>query len=121
MCKFCQKESSLQRSTIRFLNQNETKAVDFFCRCNLPVLTYFTAFASYNSRDLTNDPFIRKCLSVAGASSVKLKKSLPPKIIDVFLEGRIEEVLGNKENQINVMVIFIGNKAACVPVSMCST
>ncbi|XP_064891782.1 serine/threonine kinase-like domain-containing protein STKLD1 isoform X15 [Columba livia] len=45
------------------------------------------------AKDLTDDPFIRECLTVAGASSVKLKKSLPPKIIDVFLEGRIEEVL----------------------------
>ncbi|XP_071673495.1 serine/threonine kinase-like domain-containing protein STKLD1 isoform X2 [Patagioenas fasciata] len=45
------------------------------------------------AKDLTDDPFIRECLTVAGASSVKLKKSLPPKIIDVFLEARIEEVL----------------------------
>ncbi|OPJ67708.1 serine/threonine kinase-like domain-containing protein STKLD1 isoform A [Patagioenas fasciata monilis] len=45
------------------------------------------------AKDLTDDPFIRECLTVAGASSVKLKKSLLPKIIDVFLEARIEEVL----------------------------
>ncbi|KAM9595373.1 serine/threonine kinase-like domain-containing protein STKLD1 isoform 4-T4 [Morphnus guianensis] len=45
------------------------------------------------AKDLTDVPFIRECLTVAGASSVKLKKSLPPKIIDVLLEGGIESVL----------------------------
>ncbi|XP_074911821.1 serine/threonine kinase-like domain-containing protein STKLD1 isoform X9 [Buteo buteo] len=38
-------------------------------------------------------PTAKECLTVAGASSVKLKKSLPPKIIDVLLEGGIESVL----------------------------
>lgn len=74
-----------------------------------------------NSRDLTDVAFIRECLTVAGASSVKLKKSLPPKIIDVLLEGGIESVLGNKESKISVMVIFSGNKSMCSPVSMHST
>ncbi|XP_028940596.1 serine/threonine kinase-like domain-containing protein STKLD1 [Antrostomus carolinensis] len=45
------------------------------------------------TKDLTDVPFIRECLTLAGASSVKLKKSLPPKIIDVLLEGGIESVL----------------------------
>ncbi|XP_065504457.1 serine/threonine kinase-like domain-containing protein STKLD1 [Caloenas nicobarica] len=45
------------------------------------------------AKDLTDDPFIRECLTGAGASSVKLRKSLPPKIIDVLLEGRIEKAL----------------------------
>lgn len=35
---------------------------------------------------------------VAGASSVKLKKSLPPRIMDMLLEGGIESVLGNLQN-----------------------
>ncbi|XP_069626952.1 serine/threonine kinase-like domain-containing protein STKLD1 isoform X2 [Haliaeetus albicilla] len=45
------------------------------------------------AKDLADVPFIRECLTVAGASSVKLKKSLPPKIIDVLLEGGITSVL----------------------------
>ncbi|XP_075026763.1 serine/threonine kinase-like domain-containing protein STKLD1 [Calonectris borealis] len=45
------------------------------------------------AKDLTDVPFIRECLSVAGVSLVNLKKSLPPKIIDVLLEGGIESVL----------------------------
>ncbi|XP_059684815.1 serine/threonine kinase-like domain-containing protein STKLD1 [Gavia stellata] len=45
------------------------------------------------AKDLTDVPFIRECLTVGDASSVKVKKSLPPKIIDVLLEGGIESVL----------------------------
>ncbi|XP_009864332.1 PREDICTED: serine/threonine kinase-like domain-containing protein STKLD1, partial [Apaloderma vittatum] len=45
------------------------------------------------TKDLTDVPFIMECLTVAGASSVKLKKSLPSKIIDVLLQGGIESVL----------------------------
>ncbi|XP_075295757.1 serine/threonine kinase-like domain-containing protein STKLD1 isoform X3 [Opisthocomus hoazin] len=45
------------------------------------------------AKDLTDVPFIRECLTVAGASAVKLRKSLPPKIVDVLLEGGIESVL----------------------------
>ncbi|XP_030363165.1 serine/threonine kinase-like domain-containing protein STKLD1 isoform X5 [Strigops habroptila] len=45
------------------------------------------------AEDLTDVPFIRDYLIVAGAPSVKLKTSLPPKIIDVLLEGGIENVL----------------------------
>ncbi|KAM6047158.1 serine/threonine kinase-like domain-containing protein STKLD1 isoform 2-T2 [Theristicus caerulescens] len=45
------------------------------------------------AKDLTDVPFIRECLTVAGISLVNLKKSLPPKIIDVLLEGGIESVL----------------------------
>ncbi|KAM6238124.1 serine/threonine kinase-like domain-containing protein STKLD1 isoform 3-T3 [Spheniscus humboldti] len=45
------------------------------------------------AKDLTDVPFIRECLTVAGASLVNLKKSLPPKIMDVLLEGGIESVL----------------------------
>ncbi|XP_056208201.1 serine/threonine kinase-like domain-containing protein STKLD1 isoform X4 [Falco biarmicus] len=45
------------------------------------------------AKDLTDVPFIRECLTAAGASSVKLEKSLPPKVIDVLLEGGIESVL----------------------------
>ncbi|XP_010292411.1 PREDICTED: serine/threonine kinase-like domain-containing protein STKLD1 [Phaethon lepturus] len=45
------------------------------------------------AKDLTDVPFIRECLTVAGVSLVNLKKSLPPKIIDVLLEGGIENVL----------------------------
>ncbi|XP_035753558.1 serine/threonine kinase-like domain-containing protein STKLD1 [Egretta garzetta] len=44
-------------------------------------------------KDLTDVPFIRECLTIDGASLVYLKKSLPPKIIDVLLEGGIENVL----------------------------
>ncbi|XP_074968783.1 serine/threonine kinase-like domain-containing protein STKLD1 isoform X1 [Phalacrocorax aristotelis] len=45
------------------------------------------------AKDLTDVPFIRECLTVAGASLVNVKKSLPSKIIDVLLEGGIESVL----------------------------
>ncbi|XP_065552207.1 serine/threonine kinase-like domain-containing protein STKLD1 isoform X2 [Lathamus discolor] len=45
------------------------------------------------AEDLTDVPFIRDYLIVAGAPSVKLKTSLPPKIVDVLLEGGIENVL----------------------------
>ncbi|XP_010123918.1 PREDICTED: serine/threonine kinase-like domain-containing protein STKLD1, partial [Chlamydotis macqueenii] len=45
------------------------------------------------AKDLTDVPFIRECMTVAGVSSVNLKKSLPPKIIDVLLEGGVESVL----------------------------
>ncbi|KAM6316373.1 serine/threonine kinase-like domain-containing protein STKLD1 [Podargus strigoides] len=45
------------------------------------------------AEDLTDVPFVRECLIVAGASSAKLKKSLSPKIIDLLLEGGIENVL----------------------------
>ncbi|XP_074701959.1 serine/threonine kinase-like domain-containing protein STKLD1 isoform X6 [Strix aluco] len=45
------------------------------------------------AKDLTDVPFIRECLSIAGVSLVNLKKSLPPKITDVLLEGGIESVL----------------------------
>ncbi|XP_027633851.2 serine/threonine kinase-like domain-containing protein STKLD1 isoform X4 [Falco peregrinus] len=45
------------------------------------------------AKDLTDVPFIRECLTAAGVSSVKLEKSLPPKVIDVLLEGGIESVL----------------------------
>ncbi|XP_040461211.1 serine/threonine kinase-like domain-containing protein STKLD1 isoform X4 [Falco naumanni] len=45
------------------------------------------------AKDLTDVPFIRECLTAAGASSVKLEKSLPPKVIDVLLEGGIASVL----------------------------
>ncbi|XP_009567914.2 serine/threonine kinase-like domain-containing protein STKLD1 [Cuculus canorus] len=45
------------------------------------------------AKDLIDVPFIKECLTVARASSVNLKKSLPPKIIDIFLEGGIESVL----------------------------
>ncbi|XP_027665298.2 serine/threonine kinase-like domain-containing protein STKLD1 isoform X2 [Falco rusticolus] len=38
-------------------------------------------------------PTAKECLTAAGASSVKLEKSLPPKVIDVLLEGGIESVL----------------------------
>ncbi|XP_010081764.1 PREDICTED: serine/threonine kinase-like domain-containing protein STKLD1, partial [Pterocles gutturalis] len=44
------------------------------------------------AKDLTDVLFIRKCL-IAGASLVNLKKSLPHKVIDVFLEGRVKSVL----------------------------
>ncbi|XP_062496963.1 serine/threonine kinase-like domain-containing protein STKLD1 isoform X3 [Pezoporus occidentalis] len=45
------------------------------------------------AEDLTDVPFIRDYLTAAGAPSVKLKTSLPPKIVDVLLEGGIENVL----------------------------
>ncbi|CAM9669123.1 unnamed protein product [Bubo scandiacus] len=45
------------------------------------------------AKDLTDVPFIRECLSIAGVSLVNLKKSLPPKITDVLLEGGIGSVL----------------------------
>ncbi|XP_032867889.2 serine/threonine kinase-like domain-containing protein STKLD1 isoform X2 [Tyto alba] len=45
------------------------------------------------AKDLTDIPFIRECLSIADISLVNMKKSLPPKIIDVLLEGGIENVL----------------------------
>ncbi|KAM6243702.1 serine/threonine kinase-like domain-containing protein STKLD1 isoform 2-T2 [Porphyrio hochstetteri] len=44
------------------------------------------------AKDLADVPFIRECLIVVG-TLVKLKKSLPPQIIDVLLEGGIENVL----------------------------
>ncbi|XP_074779489.1 serine/threonine kinase-like domain-containing protein STKLD1 [Athene noctua] len=45
------------------------------------------------AKDLTDTPFIRECLSIAGVSLVNLEKSVPPKITDVLLEGGIESVL----------------------------
>ncbi|XP_026716357.1 serine/threonine kinase-like domain-containing protein STKLD1 isoform X2 [Athene cunicularia] len=45
------------------------------------------------AKDLTDTPFVRECLSIAGVSLVNLEKSVPPKITDVLLEGGIESVL----------------------------
>ncbi|KAM6117502.1 serine/threonine kinase-like domain-containing protein STKLD1 [Phoenicopterus ruber ruber] len=45
------------------------------------------------AKDLTDVPVIRECLIVAGASLVNLKRSLPPRVTDVLLEGGIESVL----------------------------
>ncbi|XP_035197781.1 serine/threonine kinase-like domain-containing protein STKLD1 isoform X3 [Oxyura jamaicensis] len=45
------------------------------------------------AKDLTEVPFVGECLIVAGSSLIKQKKSLSPCIIDVLLEGGIENVL----------------------------
>lgn len=66
-------------------------------------------FVSQNSRDLVTVPFVGKCLTFAGGTSIKLKKSMSPIVTDVLFQGGVESVLGNKENKINVKVIFIGN------------
>ncbi|KAJ7395913.1 hypothetical protein BTVI_149958 [Pitangus sulphuratus] len=46
-----------------------------------------------SAKDLVDVPFIKECLTFAGDTSVILKKSLPPKITDMLLEGGIESVL----------------------------
>ncbi|XP_009894511.2 serine/threonine kinase-like domain-containing protein STKLD1 [Dryobates pubescens] len=45
------------------------------------------------AEELTDVPFIGKCLAAAEASAVKLKKTLPPTVIDVLLEGGIASVV----------------------------
>lgn len=55
---------------------------------------------SQNSRDLVTLPFIGKCLTVAGDTSIKLKMSLSPTIRDLLFQGGVERVLGNTENKI---------------------
>uniref|UniRef100_A0A8B9R4H3 Serine/threonine kinase-like domain-containing protein STKLD1 n=1 Tax=Anas platyrhynchos TaxID=8839 RepID=A0A8B9R4H3_ANAPL len=45
------------------------------------------------AKDLTDVPFVGECLIVAGSFLIKQKKSLSPCIIDVLLEGGIENVL----------------------------
>ncbi|XP_064027487.1 serine/threonine kinase-like domain-containing protein STKLD1 isoform X3 [Pogoniulus pusillus] len=45
------------------------------------------------AEELTDVPFIRKCLTVAEATSVKLKRTLPPAVIDMLLQGGVESVL----------------------------
>ncbi|XP_039938976.1 serine/threonine kinase-like domain-containing protein STKLD1 isoform X2 [Hirundo rustica] len=45
------------------------------------------------ARDLVAVPFVRKCLTSAGDTSIKLKKSLSPIIIDLVFQGGVENVL----------------------------
>lgn len=66
-------------------------------------------FVSQNSRDLVTVPFVGKCLTFAGGTSIKLKKSMSPIVTDVLFQGGVESVLGNKENKTNVKVIFVRN------------
>ncbi|XP_029816339.1 serine/threonine kinase-like domain-containing protein STKLD1 isoform X2 [Manacus vitellinus] len=46
-----------------------------------------------SAEDLVDVPFVRECLTFVGDTSVVLKKSLPPKITDLLLEGGIGSVL----------------------------
>ncbi|XP_064532850.1 serine/threonine kinase-like domain-containing protein STKLD1 isoform X2 [Pseudopipra pipra] len=46
-----------------------------------------------SAKDLVDVPFVRECLTFVGDTSVVLKKSLPPKITDLLLEGGIGSVL----------------------------
>ncbi|XP_054076680.1 serine/threonine kinase-like domain-containing protein STKLD1 [Rissa tridactyla] len=74
------------------------------------------------TEDLTDVPFIRECLTVARASSVKLKKSLSPRIIDTLLEGGIESVLESmqafwdieaaQDKAIQLLASFVRDKSA---------
>ncbi|XP_014798239.1 PREDICTED: serine/threonine kinase-like domain-containing protein STKLD1 [Calidris pugnax] len=74
------------------------------------------------TKELTDVPFIRECLTVAGASSVKLKKSLCPRIIDMLLEGGIEsalefmqafwEVEEAQDKAIQLLASFVRDKSA---------
>ncbi|XP_063266102.1 serine/threonine kinase-like domain-containing protein STKLD1 isoform X3 [Prinia subflava] len=45
------------------------------------------------ARDLVSVPFIRKCLIVAGDTSIKLKKSLSLTVTDLLFQGGVESVL----------------------------
>uniref|UniRef100_A0A8C3XDN4 Serine/threonine kinase-like domain-containing protein STKLD1 n=1 Tax=Cyanoderma ruficeps TaxID=181631 RepID=A0A8C3XDN4_9PASS len=45
------------------------------------------------ARDLVAVPFIRKCLTFAGDTSIKLKKSLSPTITELLFQGGVENVL----------------------------
>ncbi|XP_053817719.1 serine/threonine kinase-like domain-containing protein STKLD1 isoform X3 [Vidua chalybeata] len=45
------------------------------------------------ARDLVTVPFVGKCLTFAGGTSIKLKKSLPPTMTDVLFQGGVESVL----------------------------
>ncbi|XP_005055679.1 PREDICTED: serine/threonine kinase-like domain-containing protein STKLD1 [Ficedula albicollis] len=45
------------------------------------------------ARDLITLPFIGKCLTFAGDTSIKLKKSLSPTITDLLFQGGVENVL----------------------------
>ncbi|KAF4789204.1 serine/threonine kinase like domain containing 1 [Turdus rufiventris] len=45
------------------------------------------------ARDLVTLPFIGKCLTVAGDTSIKLKMSLSPTIRDLLFQGGVESVL----------------------------
>ncbi|XP_027742909.1 serine/threonine kinase-like domain-containing protein STKLD1 isoform X4 [Empidonax traillii] len=55
-----------------------------------------------SAKDLVDVPFIKECLTFAGDTSVILKKSLPPKITDMLLEGGIESVLAFMQASWNV-------------------
>ncbi|XP_051492770.1 serine/threonine kinase-like domain-containing protein STKLD1 isoform X4 [Apus apus] len=43
--------------------------------------------------DLIDDPLIRECLTITGASSINLKKTLSPQIMDLLLEGEYRIIL----------------------------
>ncbi|XP_025950226.1 serine/threonine kinase-like domain-containing protein STKLD1 isoform X1 [Dromaius novaehollandiae] len=74
------------------------------------------------AKDLTDVPFIRECLTVAGSSLIKPKNSLPLNVIDVLLEGGIGSVLefmqaywDREEAQIKAvehLASFLGDKNA---------
>lgn len=67
-------------------------------------------------------PFIGECLIVASSSAIKQKKSLASCVIDMFLEGGIGSILGNKEDKFNNSYsFFVGKKPISFPVSMYST
>lgn len=52
-------------------------------------------------------PFIGECLIVASSSVIKQKKSLASCVIDMFLEGGIGSILGNKEDKFNNSCSFL--------------
>ncbi|KAL2298114.1 hypothetical protein Nmel_017076, partial [Mimus melanotis] len=92
-------DSSCLVGVLTLMQEEESSYLPFF-----PILLMMLQIEPSmrpTARDLVTLPFIGKCLTFAGDTLIKLKKSLSPTITDLLFLGGVESVLGNKENEIN--------------------
>ncbi|OWK61384.1 Serine/threonine kinase-like domain-containing protein STKLD1 [Lonchura striata] len=84
-------DSSCLEGVLTLMQDGESSYLPFF-----PILVMMLQIEPSmrpTARDLVTVPFVGKCLTFAGDTSIKLKKSLPPTITDELFQGGVENVL----------------------------
>ncbi|XP_068887619.1 serine/threonine kinase-like domain-containing protein STKLD1 isoform X3 [Aphelocoma coerulescens] len=84
-------DSSCLEGVLTLMQDGESSYLPFF-----PILLMMLQIEPSmrpTARDLVTVPFIGKCLTFAGDTSIKLKKSVSPIVTDVLFQGGVESVL----------------------------
>nr|XP_030142216.3 serine/threonine kinase-like domain-containing protein STKLD1 isoform X1 [Taeniopygia guttata] len=84
-------DSSCLEGVLTLMQNGESSYLPFFPL--LVMMLQIEPSMRPTARDLVTVPFVGKCLTFAGDTSIKLKKSLLPTITDELFQGGVESVL----------------------------